>query len=102
MTGAFVSSLYAQPGMQPILPRAKYGSLAVKLQRDAYPAKLAVLREALSPGAPPGTPANVVNWPKRYRYLYLIGPGGPDPLPATLTRVAAGRRFQLFRIDSGG
>ena len=97
--GVFVSSLYAQPGMQPMQPRARYRGLAVKDQHDAYPPKLTVLRAAMTAGA--AAPANIVGWPGRYQYLYLVGAPGPDPLPATLTQVAAGRRFSLYRIGRG-
>jgi hypothetical protein len=96
--GVFVSSLYAQPGAQPIVPRARYRSLAVKRLPDAYPPRLASLRAAMTPNAPAGTQANITGWPRRYQYLYLVGDPGPDPLPSTLTPLAAGRRFSLYRI----
>jgi hypothetical protein len=97
--GAFVSSLYAQPGMQPIEPRARYSGLAVKEEREAYPPRLSLLQAAMKPDAPAGTQANIVHWPERYQYLYLLGDHAPNPLPATLTPVFEGRRFSLFRIE---
>jgi hypothetical protein len=96
--GVFVSSLYAQPGMQPLQPRAPYRGLMVEKQGDAYPPRLAQLRAAMTPDAPKTTQANIVDWPRRYQYLYLVGARGPDPLPGTLTEIAAGRRFSLYRI----
>ncbi len=96
--GVFVSSLYAEPGMQPMQPKDRYRSLAVKEQRDCYPPRLALLRAAMGRSARVGVQANIVDWPRRYQYLYLIGPQAPNPLPTTLTQVFAGRRFSLYRI----
>jgi hypothetical protein len=101
--GVFVSSLYAQPGVQPLQPRPRYQALAVKAERDSYPPRLALLRAAMKPtGSLTAIPANIVNWPRRYQYLYVIGEGASNPLPGTLTQVAVGRRFQLFRIGPAG
>ncbi len=96
--GVFVSSLYAHPGAQPLQPRTRYQELAVKAEPECYPPRLAALRAAIRGSASAGTQANLVNWPARYRYLYLLGARGPNPLPATLTLLAVGRRFSLYRI----
>jgi hypothetical protein len=96
--GVFVSSLYAEPGAQPIEPRARYRGLAVKHLPDAYPPRLASLKAAMTPNPLAGTQANITGWPRRYQFLYLVGEPGPNPLPATLTSLAAGRRFSLYRI----
>jgi hypothetical protein len=97
--GVFVSSLFAQLGMQPIQPRAKFRGLAVKEERDCYPPRLALLRAATKKDVPPTIPENIVNWPGRFQYLYLLGVGGPNPFPTNLTTIMAGRRFSLYRIE---
>jgi hypothetical protein len=98
MAGVFVSSLYAEPGLQPIEPRAGYRGLAVKEQHDALPPRLAILRAAMTAPVSATIPQNIVNWPRRYQYLYLVGAQTPNPLPKTLTQLFAGRRFSLYRI----
>ncbi len=95
--GVFVPELYARPGLQPLRPRASYRGLMVTEQHNSVPSSLALLRAAAKPGASPMIPAYLAGWPGRYRYLYLIG-AGPDPLPATLTPLFVGRRFDLYRI----
>jgi hypothetical protein len=97
--GVFVSSLYSMPGLQPMQPRAPYRSLAVANAHDYAPQTLSLLLAAATNRPRPATPANLLGWPARYQYLYLIGPPGADPLPRRLTPIAAGRRFVLYRIE---
>jgi hypothetical protein len=100
MAGVFVSSLYAEPGMQPIEPRPRYRGLAVKAQHDAVPPRLSVLRAAMADAVPAATPPNIVHWPQRYRYLYLVGAHGRDLAPTGLKPLFAGRRFGLYEINA--
>lgn len=97
----FVSSLFTVPGEQPIAPRPAFASLDMAQGAERAPPPLSVL-VAIAHGAP--AQANLARWPERYRYLYVIGRPGADPLPQRLTRLAVGRRFVLYRVltASGG
>ena len=96
--GVFVSSLYADPGMQPLAPRAAFAGIAVTDRHASPPATASQLAAIAAGTAGPDIPVNARAWPGRYRYLYLIGQPGADPVPAHLVPLAAGRAFVLYRV----
>ncbi len=96
--GVFVSSLYADPGMQPLEPRPAFADVAVIHRHSAPLATASQLAAIAAGGSPANAPITARAWPRRYRYLYLIGHPGADPSPAHLVAIAAGRAFVLYRV----
>lgn len=87
--GAFVASLYAFPGMQPVAARAAFKELEVASSIEYLPPTISELR---APRA-----RHLVRWQERYKYLFVIGEPRASSFP-TLHRIASGRRFALYRI----
>jgi hypothetical protein len=98
--GAFVVSLYAERGLQPIQPSAKFRHLAPSRMLDYLPTPLAILLAAANGATDVRVPPHVEHWLDHYQFVYLIGRPEPNPLPSRLTRIADGARFVLYRIDS--
>jgi hypothetical protein len=44
-------------------------------------------------------PAFIRNWSRDFDYLYLVGPGIPNPFPHLLREIAKGPRFVLYKIE---
>ncbi len=92
---AFVPNLFAAKGKQPVSARPGWERLTIP---HAGPAPVALLKQIAEAGAPPGTPLFIRSWPQDYEFLYMLGPHGPNPLPALLDELASGRRFVLYGI----
>jgi len=98
--GAFVVSLYAERGLQPIQSAAKFRHLAPSRMLDYRPIPASILLAAASGATDARVPPHVEHWLDHYQFVYLIGRPEPNPLPSRLTRIADGARFVLYRIDS--
>jgi hypothetical protein len=95
---ALVPNLFTVHGAQPVELRPDYKSFAIG-QIDQYRIPVRVLRATAVEPWPSGTPTFLRNWPRRFDYLYVIGPRTPNPLPHLLTEITAGRHFTLYRIQ---
>ena len=92
---AFVSTLFAYPGKQPVVPRPESRRLADTgggMESIERLARLA-LGETV-----PGTPPYVANWTRDFDHLYVVGPIVANPLPGRLIPLAQGERFTAYRI----
>lgn len=91
---AFVPSLFAVVGKQPVTPRPAYRRLEVSYGGIV---PVAVLK-AIAEDAPPNAPAFVRSWQHDFDYLYVIGPRIPNPMPRVLEELYAASRFVLYKI----
>jgi hypothetical protein len=91
---AFVADLFAYRGQQPLAPVAEVADLITPEQLDMP--SLDRLRQAVDDAA--SARAYVRDWPKRFDYLYVVGPRAANPEPALLTPLASGQEFDLYRI----
>jgi hypothetical protein len=92
---AFVADLFAYRGQQPIAAAPDVADLVTPEQLDMP--TLNGLRLALHDGDSART--YVRDWPKRFDYLYVVGPRAPNPEPSLLTPLASGQAFDLYRIE---
>ena len=93
--GAFVPTLFASPGKQPLAPRADVAPIANSNGGDVPEATLVDIVR----GRPvPSKYGFAKAWPRNFDALYLVGHPGDDPLPALLQPLARGERFALYRI----
>jgi len=92
--GAFVPTFYAAAGKQPIIARSRYRRLQVPYGGIAPIAAL----KAIAEHAVPEIPDFVRSWPRDFDYLYIIGPGIPNPMPNLLEELDTAPRFALYRI----
>jgi hypothetical protein len=92
---AFVPTLFASPGKQPLRITPTFRDLAVL---EGGPIPWRFLADALAGTPPPPALVYVRDWPHSFDYLLLLHPDGPALRPDLLEPVAAGRRFALYRI----
>lgn len=92
---AFVPTLFAHPGKQPLRPRAHLRHLAAT---DSGPEPLANLLRAASGTADPSGAPHLSGWTREFDALYLVGSPGPNPLPERLQELRSGGRWTLYRI----
>ena len=92
---AFVADLFAYRGQQPLAPAADVADLVTPEQLDMP--TLDRLRRAVDDSA--SARAYIRDWPKRFDYLYVVGPRAPNPEPSLLTPLASGQEFDLYRIE---
>lgn len=92
---AFVPSLYAVPGKQPITAHPPFPHLAV---RYSGPVPVALLKAIADNKASPDTVPAIRSWHRDFDYLYLVGPRIPNPMPGLLEELDAAPRFVLYRI----
>lgn len=93
--GAFVPSLFAAAGKQPIAARPAYRRLEVPYGGIV---PVAVLKDIAERQPPAGVPDFIRSWQSDYDYLYVIGPRIPNPMPDRLEELDAAPRFVLYRI----
>ena len=93
--GAFVPTLYASGGKQPLVPRADMVRVA---NPDGGDAPETVLVDIARQRPFPSEYGFVRTWPQDFDALYLVGHPGGDPLPGLLQPLARGERFALYRI----
>ena len=93
---AFVPTLFTHPGKQPLRPRADLADIALT-QGETEAMSLLVSIARSEPGSE--RRAYLERWPDTFRYLYVLGPPGPNPLPERLKVLAAGERFTLYQIS---
>lgn len=91
---AFVPSLFAAVGKQPVTARPAYRRLEVSYGGIV---PIAVLK-AIADNAPPNAPAFIRSWQHDFAYLYVIGPRIPNPMPLDLEELYAASRFVLYKI----
>ena len=91
----FVSNLFTVPGEQPIAPKPRFAALDMARGPERAPPPIPVLI-AIAKGAP--AQPNLAAWPRRYRYLYVVGRPAANPLPGVLQPLVRGRRFTLYEI----
>jgi hypothetical protein len=92
---AFVPTLFATPGKQPIAARDAYRRFDVTWGGIAAVDLLAVIAER---GPADGMPAFIRAWPRDYDYLYVIGPHSGNPMPERLQELEQASRFVLYKI----
>jgi len=97
--GAFVPTLFTWPGSQVIRARPEYRHLDVF---EGWPIPVEQLMEAANDASDPDQAEMPYwhNWTSDFDYLYIMFPTAnwTNPMPETLTRIASGREFVLYRI----
>jgi hypothetical protein len=97
--GALVSSLYTDPGMQPVELRKEFQRFNIDISTESYePPPVPLLAATARSVSPPDAPAYLSNWASHFDYLYLVGRRIPNPLPDLLEEAVGGERFALYRI----
>jgi hypothetical protein len=91
---AFVPSLFATVGKQPVTARPAYRRLEVSYGGIV---PIAILK-AIAENPPPNAPAFIRSWQHDFDYLYVIGPRIPNPMPLDLEELYAASRFVLYKI----
>jgi hypothetical protein len=92
---ALVASLFTYPGDRPVTLRPAYSQFA---QPGLLAPKIALLPEIASDAAE-DVPEYLQSWPKKYDYIYVVGPRAPNPMPRVLHELSAGSRFILYQVD---
>ena len=100
-SNAFVPTLFAIPGQQPLQVCPELKSLALGRTQDYWPVSILVLAAVANGASTAEAPAHVHDWLHDYDYLYLVGPPGPNPLPNHITPLATSSSFTLYRIIRG-
>ena len=98
LADAFLPTLFTYPGKQPIDPRPAMRPISV---REGGPVEMAVLARIAAGGPVPPRLGFAASWTRDFDVLYVLGPPGPNPLPAHLEPLQTARRFTLFRIRPG-
>ena len=93
--GAFVPTLFASAGKQPLVARPDMEPIDNSNGPDAPEA---VLVDVAGRRPVPSSYRFVQAWPRDFDDLYLVGHPGADPLPGLLQPLARGERFALYRI----
>lgn len=92
---AFVPTLFAYPGKQPVRPRASMRRLSPRLSNLEGIDDLA----RIARGEPvPGRPAYLADWTRDFDYLYVVGPVVGNPLPGRLAPIGEGSRYSAYEI----
>jgi hypothetical protein len=91
---AFVPSLFAAVGKQPVTARPAYRRLEVSYGGIV---PVAVLK-AIAENALPNAPAFIRSWQHDFDYLYVIGPRVQNPMPRNLEELYAASRFVLYKV----
>jgi hypothetical protein len=91
---AFVPTLFAANGKQPVSARRAYRHLEVPFGGIV---PVAILK-AIAENQAPDVPAFIRSWPHDFDYLYVIGPRIPNPMPDLLEELDAESRFVLYGI----
>ena len=99
---AFVPSLYAFPGMQPIEAASQVAHLRIEDIRYLAPVPFQILQKTVAGTSESAVPLFVRQWVREFDFVYLVGPRVADPVPGVLQEIAAGNRFVLYRINSTG
>jgi hypothetical protein len=91
---AFVPSLFAAAGKQPIIVRPAYK----RLEEATYGiVPVAVLR-AIAENKMPDAPEFIRSWRHDFDYLYVVGKRAPNPMPGNLSAIYSASRFVLYKI----
>jgi hypothetical protein len=99
---AFVPSLYAFPGMQPIEAGSQVAHLSIQDIRHLAPVPLEILQKTVAGTSESAVPRFLRQWAREFDFVYLVGPRVTDPIPGVLQEIAAGHRFVLYRINPTG
>jgi hypothetical protein len=91
---AFVPTLFASAGKQPVTVRPAYRRLEVPYGGIV---PVAVLK-AIAENALPNAPTFIRTWQRDFDYLYVIGPRIPNPMPLSLEELCAAPRFVLYKV----
>jgi hypothetical protein len=91
---AFVPSLYAISGHQPIRKAASKSRFEMEDSLDPLPTTISQLANA---SAGRTAPAHVRGWRADYDYLYIVG-DQTGSIPDHVTTMVRGRRFTLYAI----
>jgi hypothetical protein len=94
-TDALVASLFTYPGDRPVRLRPAYREFA---QPGLLAPKIALLPDIAS-GVREDAPEYLQSWPKKYDYIYVVGPRAPNPMPLVLHELSVGSRFVLYQVD---
>ena len=97
-SNAFVPTLFAIPGQQPLQVCPELNRLALGRTKDYWPVSFSVLAAVANGASTSDIPTHVRDWLHDYDYLYLIGPRGPNPMPSRLKALTASDSFTLYRI----
>jgi len=97
-SNAFLPTLFAIPGQQPLQVCPALKRLALGRTKDYWPVAFSLLAAVANGSTTSDTPVHVRDWVHDYDYLYLVGPPGPNPMPDHLTALTTDRGFTLYRI----
>jgi hypothetical protein len=92
---ALVASLFTYPGDRPVTLRPAYSDFA----QSGLLAPKVVLLPDIASGAYEDLPEYLRSWPKKYDYIYVLGPRTANPMPLVLHELSAGSRFVLYQVD---
>jgi hypothetical protein len=98
---SFVPIAYTHPAMQILRVRPEMWDLSTRGTNDDRPPKLGELLAVLrDPALAPANGPYYARWPDNFDALIVVyaAPEASNPLPARLTPLAAGPRFQLYAI----
>jgi hypothetical protein len=93
---ALVPSLFTYPGDRPVTLRPAYRQFA---QPGFLAPKITALPDIASGAHDDAYPEYLRSWPKKYDYIYVVGPRAPNPMPLVLHELGAGSRFVLYRVE---
>jgi hypothetical protein len=91
---AFVPSLFAVAGKQPVTVRPAYK----RLEETTYGIVPVAVLKAIAEKRLPNAAEFIDSWQRDFDYLYVIGQNAPNPMPDALTEVYAASRFMLYKI----
>jgi hypothetical protein len=93
---ALVPSLFTVPGDRPATLRPAYRQF---LQPALYPAPEVSALPGIAAGAYKDSPLYLQSWPRKYDFVYVLGPRVLNPMPLVLHELSAGSRFVLYQVD---
>ncbi len=92
---AFVPSLFAEVGKQPLRVSAAVRRLASSF---GGPPPIGLLSAIAAGETSPDVPPFIRDWYRDFAYLYVLGPRGANPMPKLLEELDGSERFILYRI----
>jgi hypothetical protein len=95
---AFVTTLYALPGIQPISVAKEYRDQAINEIIYYSPVPVSMLVAVASGTTDTRVPRFLRHWTNEFDYLYLVGPRIANPLPGLIEELTGGKLFTMYRI----
>jgi hypothetical protein len=95
---AFVPTLFAIPGIQPIRVAKEYRDQAITDIIYYTPVPLPMLAFVASGTDDTRVPRFLRHWTDEFDYLYLVGPPIANPFPGQIEELTGGDFFTMYRI----